>query len=82
MNRFRKVSFATQKGFTLIELMIVVAIVGILAAIAMPFIKITRRKAQSSEGVMLGGRRQARCRVGLFGCNMSEQRESNRCGGI
>jgi type IV pilus assembly protein PilA len=53
MNGFRKGSFVTQKGFTLIELMIVVAIVGILAAIAMPSYQNYTAKAQSSEGVML-----------------------------
>jgi len=43
-----------QKGFTLIELMIVVAIIGILAAVALPAYQDYTIRAKVTEGIVLG----------------------------
>ncbi|NQW92913.1 MAG: pilin [Polaromonas sp.] len=50
---------AIQKGFTLIELMIVVAIIGILAAVALPAYQDYTVRGRISELVILGSAQKA-----------------------
>lgn len=48
-----------EQGFTLIELMIVVAIIGILAALALPAYQDYTVRAKVSEGIMLASKCKA-----------------------
>ncbi|HEZ6881668.1 TPA: pilin [Neisseria meningitidis] len=69
-----------QKGFTLIELMIVIAIVGILAAVALPAYQDYTARAQVSEAILLAeGQKSA---VTEYYLNHGEWPSNNSSAGV
>ncbi|HGO6405184.1 TPA: pilin, partial [Neisseria gonorrhoeae] len=69
-----------QKGFTLIELMIVIAIVGILAAVALPAYQDYTARAQVSEAILLAeGQKSA---VTEYYLNNGEWPKDNGAAGV
>ena len=69
-----------QKGFTLIELMIVVAIIGILAAIALPAYQDYTKRTHVSEGLTLAA--SARTAVTEYHASEGAMPTDNAAAGI